>query len=98
MYLPLPLRTRTRAALAEIPFRMERLQVSTDEMPLTLHHMHTTIINSPNIDINNIPLSYLTPTPSPDELIIRQRGKFYNNHIIYRKEAITITLRSKRPP
>lgn len=68
---------RTRAALAEIPFRMGMLRVSTDEMPLALHHLHATIINSPNpnIDINNIPSSYLTPSPSPDELIIRQRGQ-----------------------
>ena len=56
----------TRSALSEIPVRMGLLRVSTDE-PVPF----ATIIDSP---INNIPPSYLSPAPSPDELVIRQRG------------------------
>lgn len=65
---------RTRSALAEIPFRMTMLRVSTDEdFPSEFDPLH----NSPTIDINNIPPSYLTPTLTPpDEIIIRQRGKY----------------------
>lgn len=47
---------RRRSALAEIPMRMGRLRVSTDDMP--------SVRDSP---LDNIPIGYLTPSPSPDE-------------------------------
>lgn len=56
-----------RSALAEIPLRMGMLRVSTDDIDDL-----GTLMDSP---INNIPTSYLSPAPSPDELIIRQRGE-----------------------
>lgn len=60
---------RTRTALSEIPLRMGLLRVSTDDiLPPVLH---PTIHDSP---IDNIPSSFLSPAPSPDELVIRQRG------------------------
>lgn len=52
---------RRRTALAEIPVRMSQLRVSTDEMPVLLNR---TVIDSP---LDNIPLGYLTPSPSQDE-------------------------------
>lgn len=60
---------RRRTALAEIPVRMSQLRVSTDEVPVLLNR---TVIDSP---LDNIPIGYLTPSPSQDELIIRQRGR-----------------------
>ncbi|XP_031625470.1 uncharacterized protein LOC116342107 [Contarinia nasturtii] len=60
---------RRRTALAEIPIRMSQLRVSTDEPPVLLNR---TVIDSP---LDNIPIGYLTPSPSQDELIIRQRGR-----------------------
>lgn len=64
-----------RAFTAEIPARMDRLRVSTDEDD------HSTVLQDMAIDnsFDNIPLNYLSPSasasPSPDEMIIRQRGK-----------------------
>lgn len=55
-----------RSALAEIPLRMGMLRVSTDDIDDL-----GTLMDSPI----NIPASYLSPAPSPDELIIRQRGE-----------------------
>lgn len=52
---------RRRTALAEIPVRMSQLRVSTDEVPVLLNR---TVIDSP---LDNIPLGYLTPSPSQDE-------------------------------
>lgn len=52
---------RRRSALAEIPVRMSQLRVSTDDMPITLNR---TAIDSP---LDNIPIGYLTPSPSQDE-------------------------------
>lgn len=49
-----------RSALAEIPVRMSQLRVSTDEVPV----MNRTVIDSP---LDNIPIGYLTPSPSQDE-------------------------------
>ena len=61
-----------RAYTAEIPVRMDRLRVSTDE------EEHSTVLQDMAIDnsFDNIPLNYLSPSasPSPDEMIIRQRG------------------------
>ena len=51
---------RRRTALAEIPVRMSQLRVSTDELPI----LNRTVIDSP---LDNIPLGYLTPSPSQDE-------------------------------
>lgn len=53
---------RRRTALAEIPVRMSQLRVSTDEVPVLLNR--NTVIDSP---LDNIPLGYLTPSPSQDE-------------------------------
>ncbi|XP_045774087.1 tethering factor for nuclear proteasome STS1 [Maniola jurtina] len=55
---------RTRAALAEIPVRLERLLV-TPLQPVT-----NTREVSPSL-----PPGYLSPAPSPDEFIIQQRGR-----------------------
>ncbi|XP_026752716.2 uncharacterized protein LOC113512946 [Galleria mellonella] len=55
---------RTRAALAEIPARLDRLRV-TPLQPLT-----NTRDRSPAL-----PPSYLSPAPSPDEMLIQQRGR-----------------------
>lgn len=52
---------RRRSALAEIPVRMSQLRVSTDDMPVALGR---TVIDSP---LDNIPIGYLTPSPSQDE-------------------------------
>lgn len=52
---------RRRTALAEIPVRMSQLRVSTDEVPVLLNR---TVIDSP---LDNIPIGYLTPSPSQDE-------------------------------
>lgn len=68
-----PQQVRRRSALAEIPVRMGLLRVSTDDPDILLHHNVTTL-DSPNA---NIPNSYLSPAPSPDELVIRQRGIIY---------------------
>lgn len=71
------LQIRTRSALAEIPFRMTMLRVSTDDFPTTFNNP---LINSPTIDTNNIPQSFLTPSSTPpDEIIIRQRGIFWQS-------------------
>lgn len=51
-------RRSTRAALAEIPAQMGVLRESPAQNEL-----------SPNV-----PWSYLSPTPSPDEMVIQQRG------------------------
>lgn len=55
---------RTRAALAEIPERLDRLRV-TPLRPLT-----NTREQSPAL-----PPGYLSPAPSPDEFLIQQRGR-----------------------
>ncbi|XP_050344311.1 uncharacterized protein LOC126769499 [Nymphalis io] len=55
---------RTRAALAEIPVRLDRLRV-TPLRPLT-----NTREVSPSL-----PPGYLSPAPSPDEFLIQQRGR-----------------------
>lgn len=57
---------RTRAALAEIPAGLDRLRV-TPLQPLT-----NTRERSPAL-----PPGYLSPAPSPDEMLIQQRGIIY---------------------
>ncbi|CAG4997122.1 unnamed protein product [Parnassius apollo] len=56
---------RTRAALAEIPTRLDRLRV-TPLQPVATNIREL----SPAL-----PPSYLSPAPSPDELCIQQRGR-----------------------
>lgn len=59
--------------LTEIPIRMDRLRVSTDEDgPNVLQDI--AIDNS----FDNVNY-YLSPSASPDEMIIRQRGNLFNN-------------------
>ncbi|GBP43574.1 Tethering factor for nuclear proteasome sts1 [Eumeta japonica] len=57
-------RRTTRAALAEIPAPMDRLRIT----PLRALTNITEL--SPNL-----PSGYLSPAPSPDELVIQQRGR-----------------------
>lgn len=59
---------RTRAALAEIPARLDRLRV-TPLRPVT-----NTREASPLL-----PPGYLSPAPSPDEFLIQQRGYILHN-------------------
>lgn len=54
---------RTRAALTEIPVRLDRLRV-TPLQPVTNFRERSPAL----------PLGYLSPAPSPDELLIQQRG------------------------
>lgn len=61
MEMDTPMPHRRRSALAEIPVRMSQLRVSTDEVPIALNR---TVIDSP---LDNIPIGYLTPSPSQDE-------------------------------
>lgn len=76
-----------RAFTAEIPVRMDRLRVSTDE------EEHSTVLQDMAIDnsFDNIPLNYLSPSasPSPDEMIIRQRG----NPFLIQSNQIHFSLR-----
>lgn len=58
---------RTRAALAEIPGFLDRLRVTTLQPITNIREL------SPAL-----PPGYLSPAPSPDELLIQQRGKKYN--------------------
>lgn len=55
---------RTRAALAEIPVRLDRLRVTP------LQPVHNLRERSPAL-----PAGYLSPAASPDELLIQQRGR-----------------------
>lgn len=57
---------RTRAALAEIPGVLDRLRV-TPLQPVT-----NTRERSPAL-----PPGYLSPAPSPDEMLILQRGHIF---------------------
>lgn len=62
--------TRTRNALAEIPARMGLLRVSTPDLTRNNMYLGDPIMHNPNISLE------LTETAtSPDEIIIRQRGK-----------------------
>lgn len=70
---------RRRTALAEIPVRMSQLRVSTDEVPVLLNR---TVIDSP---LDNIPLGYLTPSPSQDEC---------NYSILYVLTAVIVFIHS----
>lgn len=52
-----------RQALTEIPVGMSHLRVSTDE-PNGMSLINRNVIDSP---LDNIPIGYLTPSPSQDE-------------------------------
>lgn len=62
---------RRRTALAEIPVRMSQLRVSTDEIPPVLNR---TVVDSP---LDNIPIGYLTPSPSQDECKFVPSGRWH---------------------
>lgn len=83
---PPPQQLRRRSALAEIPVRMGLLRVSTDDPDILMHH-NITVLDSPNA---NIPNSYLSPAPSPDELVIRQRGIKKKLVLTYKSTALII--------
>lgn len=55
---------RTRAALADIPARLDRLRM-TPLQPL--------VSNTGELS-PRLPSGYLSPAPSPDEMLIQQRG------------------------
>nr|CAD7257508.1 unnamed protein product [Timema shepardi] len=70
-----PNRRTTRSALAEIPARLGRMSVDDNSpYPPITALVSTAQYGQFNASIN-IPLSYLSPSPSPDELIIQQRGR-----------------------
>lgn len=66
-------RRNTRAALAEIPMRLGQLRVTQQPFaPVNLNNTFTPgFDNSPVA----VPSSFLSPAPSPDELVIQQRGR-----------------------
>jgi hypothetical protein len=71
---------REREALAEIPRQLRQFRVTTPTTRLTnqiADLFSRTVLNPALIDspVNNIPLSFLSPTLSPDEIVIRQRGR-----------------------
>ncbi|CAH0386116.1 unnamed protein product [Bemisia tabaci] len=82
-------RRTTRSALAEIPARLGMLTVAENHHQTTpigrYHHPHNNNNNNTHNTMNtapqqllidiNLPSSYLSPTPSPDELVIQQRGR-----------------------
>lgn len=73
-------RRQTRSALSEIPARLGMLTVA-DEATTVIGDAMTTPMNARfvhgglwNINLN-LPASYISPSPSPDELVIQQRGR-----------------------
>jgi hypothetical protein len=77
--------------LAEIPIRMNRLRVSTDEEEIS-------VLQNMTIDssFDNIP-AYLSPSVSPDEMIIRQRGR-RSASIFWSPEKIRSSLTPLKSP
>ncbi|CAH1737575.1 hypothetical protein AGLY_003242 [Aphis glycines] len=69
---PEPTRMMTRSVLAEIPTRLGRLSMTDPNNGLGRNDHHLNIMNT---TISNFPTSMMTPSPSPDELIIQQRGR-----------------------
>lgn len=71
-------RRQTRSALSEIPARMGMLTVA-DEAATAIGDALTPMnarLNFGLWNVNmNLPASYISPSPSPDELIIQQRGR-----------------------
>ncbi|XP_069698498.1 uncharacterized protein [Periplaneta americana] len=69
-------RRTTRSALSEIPTRLGMLSVSdnTRLTPVTALVPNSNPVGLWNISVN-LPSSYVSPSPSPDEMIIQQRGR-----------------------
>uniref|UniRef100_A0A1B6CXA6 Uncharacterized protein n=1 Tax=Clastoptera arizonana TaxID=38151 RepID=A0A1B6CXA6_9HEMI len=77
-----PMRRTTRSALAEIPARLGALTVLDNyrDTPVARHRNinNNNTLNSQTllVDVHmNLPASYISPSPSPDELVIQQRGR-----------------------
>ncbi|XP_022194771.2 tethering factor for nuclear proteasome STS1 [Nilaparvata lugens] len=68
-------RRSTRSALAEIPARLGAMTMT--ETPVRNNNNNADNQTALIIDVNhaNLPSSFLSPAPSPDELIIQQRGR-----------------------
>ncbi|RZF40665.1 hypothetical protein LSTR_LSTR012766 [Laodelphax striatellus] len=68
-------RRSTRSALAEIPARLGAMTMT--ETPVRNNNNNVDNQTALIIDVNhaNLPSSFLSPAPSPDELIIQQRGR-----------------------
>lgn len=69
-----PVRRTTRSALVEIPARMGALSVSDNRHNV---RMNGTAMTNLLVDVSspNIPSSFVSPAPSPDEMVIAQRGR-----------------------
>ncbi|GLH12338.1 Uncharacterized protein GBIM_17070 [Gryllus bimaculatus] len=70
-------RRATRSALAEIPLRLNMLTVQEigEVPPLAQTQLATPQAVWPlNVNVN-VPSSYMSPSPSPDEMVIQQRGR-----------------------
>ncbi|XP_054264374.1 uncharacterized protein LOC128987517 [Macrosteles quadrilineatus] len=94
-------RRSTRSALAEIPARMGAITFADNATPVTRHQNHPFTANGhPNLF--NIPASYISPSPSPDELVIQQRGRrkmpvTWSPDIDYRKRESAPATRERTP-
>ncbi|XP_021935995.1 uncharacterized protein LOC110837781 [Zootermopsis nevadensis] len=69
-------RRTTRSALAEIPTRLGMLSVSDNgRLPsVTAIVPNSNVGGLWNVSLN-LPSSYISPSPSPDEMVIQQRGR-----------------------
>ncbi|KAK9511788.1 hypothetical protein O3M35_000384 [Rhynocoris fuscipes] len=70
-----PPRRTTRSALVEIPARMGALSVSENRQ---IGRLHANIMTNLMVDVNHpnsLPSSFVSPAPSPDELVIQARGR-----------------------
>lgn len=69
-------RRTTRSALAEIPTRLGMLSVSENARlpPVTAIAPNSNTGGLWNVSLN-LPSSYVSPSPSPDEMVIQQRGR-----------------------
>uniref|UniRef100_A0A023F2H5 Putative tethering factor for nuclear proteasome sts1 n=1 Tax=Triatoma infestans TaxID=30076 RepID=A0A023F2H5_TRIIF len=72
-----PPRRTTRSALVEIPARLGALSVSENRH---MGRMHANIMTNLVVDVNlnhpnSLPSSFVSPAPSPDELVIQARGR-----------------------
>ncbi|XP_063238271.1 uncharacterized protein LOC134539864 isoform X2 [Bacillus rossius redtenbacheri] len=71
-----PNRRATRSALAEIPARLGSLSVRDNgaDSPVIAATVTSQTSGLWNLSVN-VPSAYLSPSPSPDELVIQQRGR-----------------------
>lgn len=68
-----PTRRSTRSALAEIPTHLSMFSIVDPDGRRTLNNnFQNTLFHEVE---RNVPASFLSPSPSPDEMIIRQRGR-----------------------